>query len=118
MLLSCGVDIVSIKRVEKLLERYGDRFIKKVFPEGIEYCYQKRKGELAGCIAARFALKEAIIKALSGIEKKVTLSEIVIIGGGKNLEVKLKNHKEIQLIYSISHEKDYAVAMVNVIKLK
>jgi holo-[acyl-carrier protein] synthase len=118
MFLSCGIDIVSVRRIEEILDRYGDRFLKKVFPEGVEYCYKKRKGEFAGCIAARFALKEAVIKALSSIGKEVGFTDITITGGGKNLIINIKNCKELKFIYSISHEKEFAIAIVNILNRK
>ncbi len=116
MLISCGIDIVSVKRIERTLDRYGDRFLKKVFPEGVEYCQKKRKGEFAGCIAARFALKEAVIKALSSIGKEVGFRDITVTGGGKKLAINVKDSKELKFIYSISHEREFAIAVVNVVK--
>ncbi len=116
MLLSCGIDIVSVRRIEEILDRYGDRFLKKVFPEGVEYCQKKRKGEFAGCIAARFALKEAVIKALSSIGKEVGFRDITVTGGGKKLAINVKGCEELKFIYSISHEREFAVAVVNVFK--
>ncbi|WP_022846547.1 MULTISPECIES: holo-ACP synthase [unclassified Desulfurobacterium] len=115
MIVSCGVDIVSNKRVEDALKRWGDRFVRKVFPEGVEYCFQKRRGEVVGCIAARFALKEAIIKAFSRINVPVRFEDIVVSGGGKHLDVKIPV-KGYRILFSISHEKDFSVAFVNVIR--
>ena len=116
LLLSCGIDIVSVKRVERLLDKYGERYIRKVFPEGVDYCFKKRKGELAGCIAARFALKEATVKALSLAGKAVRFSDIQILGGGNSISLKVKNCNDFKLVFSISHERDYAVAFVNVLQ--
>ena len=59
-MLTTGVDLVEIARVERLLSRYGDRFLARVFtPAEILYC-RGRTAELA----ARFAAKEAVSKAL------------------------------------------------------
>jgi holo-[acyl-carrier protein] synthase len=59
-MLSTGVDLIEIARVERLLSRYGDRFLARVFtPAEILYC-RGRTAELA----ARFAAKEAVSKAL------------------------------------------------------
>jgi len=58
--LSTGVDLIEIARVERMLSRYGDRFLARVFtPAEILYC-RGRTAELA----ARFAAKEAVSKAL------------------------------------------------------
>lgn len=116
MLLSCGVDIVSVKRVERLLDRYGERFIKKVFPEGVDYCFKKRKGELAGCIAARFALKEATLKALYPLGRQPRFRDICISGGGASISIKVKGCEDLVFLFSISHERDYAVAIVNLLR--
>jgi holo-[acyl-carrier protein] synthase len=59
-MLTTGVDLIEIARVERLLSRYGDRFLARVFtPAEILYC-RGRTAELA----ARFAAKEAVSKAL------------------------------------------------------
>ena len=59
-MLTTGIDLIEIARIERILTRYGDRFLERVFtPAEILYC-QARLPELA----ARFAAKEAISKAL------------------------------------------------------
>jgi len=59
-MLTTGVDLVNTARIERALKRYGDRFLERVFtPAEIMYC-RGRAAELA----ARFAAKEAVSKAL------------------------------------------------------
>ncbi len=59
-MLTVGVDLIEIARVERMLTHYGDRFLERVFtPAEILYC-RARPAELA----ARFAAKEAVAKAL------------------------------------------------------
>jgi holo-[acyl-carrier protein] synthase len=59
-MLTVGVDLIEITRVERVLTRYGNRFLERVFtPTEIVYC-RGRTAELA----ARFAAKEAVSKAL------------------------------------------------------
>ncbi len=117
MILGVGVDIVSVKRIEGLINRFGERFLKKVLPEGYEYCLEKRKGEFCGCIAARFALKEATVKALSQAGYRVGIKDVSVKGGGRELSVAVRNlPSQLKLLYSISHEREYAVAVVNVIE--
>ena len=119
MVKGIGVDIVSVKRVERLFERYGSRFLKKILPEGSDYCIEKRKGELFGCIAARFALKEATVKALNQAGYKVGIKDVQVNDGGKELRLTVKDlSPHIKLLFSISHEKEFAVAVVNVIELQ
>ena len=62
-IIGLGMDATEIDRVAELIERYGDRFVRRVFTEGeIAYCQRKRDG--ASSFAARFAAKEAAMKAL------------------------------------------------------
>jgi holo-[acyl-carrier protein] synthase len=116
MVVACGIDIVSVRRIERLFETYGEKFLYKVFPEKVDYCFKKRKGEFFGCIAARFALKEAVIKAFSQLGKNLTFRDITIEGGGRGLKVHVKKEKGYRLVYSISHEKEFAIAVVNVLR--
>ncbi|WP_457677977.1 holo-ACP synthase [Thermovibrio sp.] len=116
MLVSVGVDLISVERFKRLYERFGERLLKKLFPEGVDYCFKKRRGELYGCLAARFALKEATVKALSQIGIKVPVSKVKVLGGGRELQLKVEGLKGCRLLFSISHEKEFAVAVVNVLK--
>jgi holo-[acyl-carrier protein] synthase len=63
MIAGIGVDIVDVSRVAKLLERYGDRFLQRVFTEP-EAKYAMGSGNRAERLAGRFAVKEAFLKAL------------------------------------------------------
>jgi len=63
MIYGIGTDIVEIKRVRDAVERWGKRFLKKIFTENeISYCYKKKDPFLH--LAVRFAEKEALIKAI------------------------------------------------------
>ncbi len=115
MVVAVGVDLVSVKRFKELYDRYGERLLEKVFPEGVDYCFKKRRGELHGCLAARFALKEALIKAFSQIGVELTFSKVKIIGGGREMRVEVEGAEGVELLFSISHEREYAVAVVNLI---
>ena len=63
MIIGIGNDIIDIRRVEKVLERHGDRFIQRVFTE-IEQRKSDRRRLRAASYAKRFAAKEACSKAL------------------------------------------------------
>jgi holo-[acyl-carrier protein] synthase len=58
-----GLDATDIGRIAEAIERYGDRFVRRVFTEG-EIAYCRRKRDFASSFAARFAAKEAAMKAL------------------------------------------------------
>jgi holo-[acyl-carrier protein] synthase len=63
MIYGIGVDIVEISRMEKVIERWGERFLRRVFTEG-EIAFCQKKGRPAARFALRFAAKEAFAKAL------------------------------------------------------
>ncbi|MHC1742291.1 MAG: holo-ACP synthase [Syntrophobacteraceae bacterium] len=58
-----GIDLVQVERIRKSLERWGSRFEERVFAPGEIAACQQRK-DRAGCLAMRFAAKEAFVKAL------------------------------------------------------
>lgn len=62
-IIGIGLDATEIARVAEMIDRYGDRFIRRVFTEG-EIAYCQRKRDFASSFAARFAAKEAAMKAL------------------------------------------------------
>jgi holo-[acyl-carrier protein] synthase len=63
MIFGVGVDIVKVERVQSLLERYGERFLRRVFLPG-EIAYCRRRHACAEAFAAHVAAKEAASKAL------------------------------------------------------
>ncbi|HSM42664.1 MAG TPA: holo-ACP synthase, partial [Afifellaceae bacterium] len=63
MIIGLGSDLIDIRRVERSLERFGDRFVQRVFTE-IEQAKSDRRKERAASYAKRFAAKEACSKAL------------------------------------------------------
>jgi holo-[acyl-carrier protein] synthase len=63
MILGIGNDIVDIRRIERTLERYGARFIERIFTP-VEKAKSDRRAERAASYAKRFAAKEACSKAL------------------------------------------------------
>ncbi len=64
MILGVGIDIIEIERIKKSVDRYGDLFLNKIFTETeLNYCLTKKNRYQH--LAARFAAKEAIAKALA-----------------------------------------------------
>ncbi|MGQ4272556.1 holo-ACP synthase [Terrihabitans sp. B22-R8] len=63
MILGTGSDLIDIRRIEKTLERYGDRFIQRIFTP-VEQARSNRRAERAASYAKRYAAKEACSKAL------------------------------------------------------
>lgn len=79
MIIGSGIDLVEIARIHQSLERYGPRFLNRVFtPSEQAYCMRKRNA--AESLAARFAAKEAAAKALgTGISRGVNWLEIEVV---------------------------------------
>jgi holo-[acyl-carrier protein] synthase len=63
MIIGLGSDLIDIRRVERTLERYGDRFVERIFTE-VERKKSDRRRQRAASYAKRFAAKEACAKAL------------------------------------------------------
>jgi holo-[acyl-carrier protein] synthase len=73
-----GIDLVQVERLEKLLERWGERFETRVFTEFERQFCSGRKNR-AACLALRFAAKEAFVKALGlGMRKPVLWQDIEV----------------------------------------
>jgi holo-[acyl-carrier protein] synthase len=63
MIVGTGVDLCEVRRIKAAIERYGDRFTQRVYTEG-EIAYCNRKANRHERYAARFAAKEAAMKAI------------------------------------------------------
>ena len=63
MIIGLGTDLIDIRRIEKTLERYGERFLDRIFTD-VERAKSERRANRAATYAKRFAAKEACSKAL------------------------------------------------------
>src|ERR1041384_2067819 len=81
-IVGTGLDATEIARIAETIERYGDRFLRRVFTEGeIAYCRARR--DFASSFAARFAAKEAAMKALgTGHSRGVFWTGIEVVRHG------------------------------------
>ncbi len=119
MVKGIGVDIVEVSRIQKAIEQYGERFLKRVFTESeIQYCESFREKKYLH-YAARFAAKEAFSKAIgTGFTDGFKLNEVGIknLENGKPQIFLLGGLKEkysnFQMYVSLSHSDSYAVATV------
>jgi holo-[acyl-carrier protein] synthase len=85
MILGLGSDLIDIRRIEKSIERFGDRFIERIFTD-IERAKSDRRAQRAASYAKRFAAKEACAKALgTGLNKGVFWRDMGVVNlpGGK-----------------------------------
>lgn len=64
MILGIGTDLIDIRRIERTLERFGDRFVHRIFTETERDRAERRPNQRAATYAKRFAAKEACSKAL------------------------------------------------------
>jgi holo-[acyl-carrier protein] synthase len=119
MIYGIGVDIIKIARMRAAVERWGGRFLKRVFTEGeIAYAYSKKDPYLS--LSVRFAAKEALIKAI-GSEIPVSLTDIEVMNFGSGRPF-IKVNGGLKLFFgerslrtahlSLSHEREYGVACV------
>jgi holo-[acyl-carrier protein] synthase len=81
MILGLGSDICDIRRIEKSIERYGDRFLERIFTETERAKAMRRSEKIrAATFAKRFAAKEAASKALgTGFRKGVFFSDLGVV---------------------------------------
>jgi holo-[acyl-carrier protein] synthase len=121
MIVAIGIDLVEIKRIEQALARRGDRFRARVFTEGeINYC--ERRASKSSSYAARFAAKEAAMKALgTGWSDGVGWTEVEVViepGGRPALRLHGIAHQRMQEIgatkahLSLTHSGNLAIAEV------
>ena len=121
MIYGIGVDLVSIKRMERTIGRWGDRFVQRVFTAGEREICSKRSSP-SSAFSMRFAAKEAFSKAIGlGMKKGIRWRDIEIFhyqGGrpglrlhGRSLEIS-RNLHITGLHVSLSDEGEYGIAMV------
>lgn len=121
MIFGVGTDLVTIKRIEEALFRFGDRFLHRILNE-IEVAEYARSSQAARFVAKRFAAKEAFSKAYgTGIGESVGWHDIRVTHdalGKPMIETSelLRARFEAQLItqihLSITDEADHALAFV------
>ncbi|HEU5361641.1 MAG TPA: holo-ACP synthase [Candidatus Deferrimicrobiaceae bacterium] len=121
MIVGIGVDIVDVGRVEGLLARYRDRFVRRVFTDA-EAGYAKRSVREAERLAGRFAVKEAVLKAFgTGKSQGILWREVETVRGARgkpevilygNAYKYMKKIKGDRINVSITHDGGKAVAFV------
>jgi holo-[acyl-carrier protein] synthase len=79
-IVSTGLDVTEVPRIKRMLDEYGDRFRQRVYTAGeIAYCERKGRGAAAS-YAARFAAKEAGMKAIgTGLSQGVTWRDVEVV---------------------------------------
>ena len=119
--IGTGVDLVECDRIQRSIDRFGDRFLHRVFTDG-EIEYSRSMKFPARHLAARFAAKEAVSKAFGtgigksmgwrdiDVHKKPSGEPFLVLAGNAR---KMANEREIRrALITLSHSENHAVAMI------
>ncbi len=121
MVLGLGTDLMETRRLQESIDRFGERFLERIFTAG-EIAYCRRKKNAAESFAARFAAKEAGAKALgTGISRGVSWKEFEVkreVSGQPTLHLSGRaaelagamGVRRVQL--SLTHSRELAMAVV------
>lgn len=119
--IGIGVDLVECARIEHSLEKFGDRFLHRVFTEG-EIAYSQSMKFPARHLAARFAAKEALSKAFGtgigksmgwkdlDVQKKASGEPFVVLYGGAKRMADERGVTNVSI--SLSHTDHHATAII------
>jgi holo-[acyl-carrier protein] synthase len=110
MIKGTGVDITEVGRLRRAIEKWGASFLNRVFTKE-ELKNAKTRLNFYSHLAGRFAAKEAVFKALGNM--KLNLNEVQILNdknGRPYCEILNGKFKDFDILISISHVKNYAVA--------
>lgn len=122
--LLLGIDLTEVGRVADLLDRWGERFLERVFEPGEILRRRRHPRAFAEHVAGRFAAKEAAMKALGTGFRGVAFKEIVVVresSGKPRLEFRgraLERARALKVIrteVSITHTKTVAAAVVGLL---
>jgi holo-[acyl-carrier protein] synthase len=119
-IIGIGLDATDLPRIADVLQRYGDRFLARVFTEGeIAYCTRRR--DPVPHLAGRFAVKEAAMKALgTGHSRGVMWKDVEVVRRGGPPQLRLHGgaarradalHVRRSLV-TITHSQTLAIAQV------
>ncbi len=125
MILGIGTDIVEVVRMAQGIERYGERFAKKILSKSEFSTYQQHVNP-AAFLAKRFAAKEAVVKALGcGFRDGISMKDISVSNDALGKPVitlegkaqgKADNLAAGDILLSLADEKKYAVAYALIMK--
>jgi len=119
MICGIGTDITEIQRMREAVDKWGMKFLKRIFSDReIAYCYARR--DPFPHLSARFAAKEATVKALSCMvrDRHISVGDVEVLNETSGrpyivLGAEINNIVgDIIVRLSISHERNYALATV------
>jgi holo-[acyl-carrier protein] synthase len=121
MIIGTGIDIVKIDRIERMMTRWGDLFLGRVFTVK-EMARCQKRAHPAECFAGRFAAKEAFLKAIgSGLRNGIYWTDIEVDNdpmGRPSLSLHRRAKEVLQAqriqkaLLTLAHDSPYAVAHV------
>ena len=122
MILGLGTDVVAVARIADLVERYGDRFLDRCFRAGERASVEGRiPAARAAGLAARWAAKEAFLKALGTDVRTIPYRDVEVVRHPRG-PLELRGHGRAaamledrgggRILVTISHEREVAVATV------
>jgi len=107
MIIGIGSDLVDIRRIQKVIDRHGDRFLSRIFTD-VERTRAERRAKAAETYAKRFAAKEACSKALgTGIRRGVWWRDMGVVnlpGGRPTMQLSGGALKRLQALIPEGHE--------------
>ena len=119
--IGIGVDLVECSRIQHSLDRFGERFLHRVFTDG-EIAYSNSMKFPARHLAARFAAKEAVSKAFGtgigksmgwrdiDVQKKPSGEPFLVLSGGA--EALARERGLTHALITLSHTDEHAMAMI------
>jgi holo-[acyl-carrier protein] synthase len=123
-IIGTGLDATEISRIADAIDRYGERFVRRVFTEGeIAYCRAKR--DFASSFAARFAAKEAAMKALgTGHSQGVFWTGIEVVRRGGPPQLRFHDGAGARMnalgatgsLLTLTHSRELAIAHVMLVR--
>ena len=123
-IIGIGLDATEISRIAETIERFGDRFVHRIFTEG-EIAYCRRKRDAASSFAARFAAKEAAMKALgTGHSRGVYWTGIEVYRRGGPPQLRFHGGAAARFeamgatgsLLTLTHSQDLAIAQVLLVR--
>lgn len=118
----CGIDIIEVERIKKSIDKLGQAFTSRIFTSSEIACCEAKKAARYKSYAARFAAKEAVLKALgTGLAHGLCWRDIEILNdssGKPYVELKGKGLQiyealgAVDISVSLSHSDNYAIASV------
>jgi len=123
-IIGTGIDATDLARIASAIERYGDRFVHRVFTDG-EIAYCRRRRDAVPSFAARFAAKEAAMKALgTGHSRGVFWQGIEVVRGGGPPRLRFHGGAAARYaamgatgsLLTLTHSQDLAIAHVLLVR--